>query len=312
MSPVTRAAWPEFVVERDSPTIGFLHLASQMPGKLRVAHAPWVNQSWHVTLHPTGEGLITAATDSGDGRTFTILLDLCSHGFALDVSDGSHDRVAFEDGMSIADLHARFVTMLERHGLPSDFDGKPNEIPDAIPFAEDTKARTYRSDSANVFRDMLASVVPVFERFRAGFTAKASPVHFFWGSFDLAATRFSGRPAPPHPGGVPGLPDAVVREAYCQEVSSAGFWPGNVAQPVPPIFYSYAYPEPEGFRDRAVEPSTAEFNVNLGEFTLAYDDVRRADDPVATLTAFLETTYAAAADLADWDRERFERVPVAP
>ena len=305
-------AWPVFDVERDSPTIGFLHLASQMPGKLRVAHAPWVNQGWHVTLHPTGEGLITAATDSGDGRTFTILLDLCGHRFALDISDGTHDQVGFEDGMSISNLHARFVAMLDRHGLPSKFDGKPNEIPDAIPFADDGRARAYRPESATIFREMLARIAPVFERFRAGFIGKASPVHFFWGSFDLAATRFSGRPAPPHPGGVPGLPDRITREAYSEEVSSAGFWPGNVAMPVPPIFYSYAYPEPAGFRDRTPEPSAARFNSKLGEFTLDYDAVRRSDNPAATLTQFLESTYGAAAELAGWDRKRFERKPVAP
>ena len=305
-------AWPEFIVERDSPTIGFLHLASQMPGKLRVTHAPWVNHGWHVTLHPTGEGLATAATASGDGRTFTILLDLCNHGFSVNVSDGSHDRIGFEDGMSIADLHSAFVTMLDRHGLPSRFDGKPNEIPDAVRFAADSGPRPYRRESATVFRQMLARVVPPFERFRAGFTGKASPVHFFWGSFDLAVTRFSGRPAPPHPGGVPGLPDRIAREAYSQEVSSAGFWPGNVAMPVAPIFYSYAYPEPNGFRGRMVEPGTARFDVDLGEFTLRYDEVRRASDPAKTLTRFLESTYAAAADLAHWDRRQFEREPVAP
>ena len=305
-------SWPRFEVERDWPTIAFLHLASQMPGKMRVAYAPWVNHGWHVALHLVGEGLTTAPIACSDGRTFSLLVDLCAHGLALHVSDGTRDLVPFRDGMSIAELHHDVITMLDRQRLPSRFNGTPSEIPDAIPFADDREARAYRRDSAETFHAMLSHVVPLFELFRAGFTGKSSPVHFFWGSFDLAVTRFSGRSAPPHPGGVPGLPDRIAREAYSQEVSSAGFWPGNAAMAVEPVFYSYAYPEPAGFRAAKVAPGGAKFDEGLGEFTLAYEAVRRAGDPGSELTRFLQSTYDAAANLADWERQRLEREPVAP
>lgn len=301
------AVWPAFDTARDSPTIATLHLISQMLGKLRVAHAPWINHGWQVTLHPVASGLITAPT-AADGRSFTLALDLCEHRIGLRVSDGATDQLPFADGLTIAGLHRDFVAMLDRLGLPSSFHGTPNEIADALPFAEDHAPRAYERASAERLRDMLALIVPIFERFRAGFSGKASPVHFFWGSFDLAVTRFSGRVAPPHPGGVPGLPDRVTREAYSHEVSSAGFWPGSAAIPVDPIFYSYAYPEPAGFRDSGA----GEFDTELGEFVLPYANVASAADPEATLMAFLQSTYAAAADLAQWDRAALERLPVAP
>lgn len=303
-------AWPAFDTARDSPTIATLHLASQMLGKLRVAHAPWVNHGWQVTLHPLASGLITAPTATADGRSFTLALDLCEHVIGLRGSDGACDRIVLVDGLTIADLHRDFVAMLDRHGLPSAFHGTPNEIADALPFADDHAPRAYVPASAERLRDMLALIVPIFERFRAGFSGKASPVHFFWGSFDLAVTRFSGCVAPPHPGGVPGLPDRVTREAYSHEVSSAGFWPGNAGMAADPIFYSYAYPEPAGFRDARLSP--AAFNIDLGEFVLPYADVATAADPEATLMVFLQSTYAAAADLANWDRAALERLPVAP
>jgi hypothetical protein len=309
---VMSAAWPEFDVARDSPTVATLHLASQMLGKLRVVHAPWVNHGWHVTLHPVASGLIAAPTAATDGRSFTLSLDLCEHRIALRISDGTADHVALTEGLTIAGLHRDFVAMLDRHGLPSDFHGTPNEVAGALPFADDHAPRAYDPASAERLRDMLARIVPIFERFRAGFSGKASPVHFFWGSFDLAVTRFSGRIAPVHPGGIPGLPDRVTREAYSHEVSSAGFWPGNAGMAAPPIFYSYAYPEPAGFRDSPVEPDAARFDIDLGEFVLPYQAVATAADPEAMLTAFLESTYAVAADLAEWDRSALEREPVAP
>ena len=302
------AVWPTFDTARDAPTIATLHLISQMPGKLRVAHAPWINHGWQVTLHPVASGLITAPTAAADGRSFTLALDLCEHRIGLRVSDGATDQIAFADGLTIAGLHHDFIAMLDRHGLPSSFHGTPNEIADALPFAEDHAPRVYHPASAERLRDMLALIVPIFEQFRAGFSGKASPVHFFWGSFDLAVTRFSGRVAPPHPGGVPGLPDRVTREAYSHEVSSAGFWPGNAGMAADPIFYSYAYPEPAGFRDLGA----GEFNTELGEFVLPYAEVAAAPDPEAALMAFLESTYTAAADLAKWDRAALERLPVAP
>lgn len=223
------SSWPELSMARDHETFAVLHLASQMLGKVRVAHAPWANHGWHVALQPRSNGLETLPTASGDGRTFTLVLDLCRHAIVLWVSDEARDELPLNAG-SIAALHARLVAMLDRHGLPSHFSPMPNEIEGAIAFAEDKAPRLYERDSADRLRQALAAMLPVFERFRAGFTGKASPVHFWWGSFDLAATRFSGRPAPPHPGGVPGLPDRITREAYSQEVSSAGFWAGGAVE----------------------------------------------------------------------------------
>jgi hypothetical protein len=301
--------WPAFDVERDAPTFALLHLASQMLGKLRVAHAPWANHGWHVTLLPVAEGLAMPPIAAGSQR-FELIIDLCAHAIALRTSKGVRDALPLQP-TSVADLHRDLIAMLDRHGLPSNFNGRPNEIADAIPFAEDTALQAYDRDSAERLRDALARIVPVFERFRAGFAGKASPVHFFWGSFDLAVTRFSGRPAPPHPGGVPGLPDRITQEAYSHEVSSAGFWPGGVV-PAEPIFYSYAYPEPDGFRSSSVSPGLARFDEALGEFVLPYEAVRTSADPEVALTSFLQSTYQAAANLAGWDRKTLEREPVAP
>ena len=300
--------WPELSVARDHETLALLHLAAQMLGKIRVAHAPWTNHGWHVALQPRANGLETLPTAAGDGRTFTLVLDLCRHAIVLWVSDESRDELPLNAG-SVAALHARLVAMLERNGLPSSFNGVPNEIEDAVPFAEDKVSRTYDRASADRLREAFAAMLPVFERFRAGFTGKSSPVHFWWGGFDLAVTRFSGREAPPHPGGVPGLPDRITREAYCDEVSSAGFWAGG-AVAAEPFFYSYAYPEPAGYRDHRL--LAGGFDPQWQEFTLPYAEVRAAADPERLLTGFLQSTYDAAADLANWDRKRLEREPVAP
>ena len=301
--------WPEFDVNRDSPTFALLHLASQMLGKLRVAHAPWANHGWHVTLHPVAEGLAMPPI-AANGKRFELVLDLCAHAIVLRTSSGTRDAIPLEGG-SIAGLHRSLITMLDRNGLPSDFHGRPNEVPDAIPFASDDAARSYNRDSAERLRDAFSLILPIFEGFRAGFLGKASPVHFFWGSFDLAVTRFSGREAPAHPGGVPGLPDRITREAYSHEVSSAGFWPGGVVA-AEPIFYSYAYPEPAGFRSAKIAPSAARFDETLGEFVLPYEEVRRSAIPETELTAFLNSSYEAAADLANWDRSALEREVAAP
>jgi hypothetical protein len=300
--------WPSLTVERDHGTLALLHLVSQMLGKIRVAHAPWVNHGWHVTLRPHARGLATLPTAASDGRTFTLALDLCSHGIALQVSDGASDLIPFA-GKSVAQIQLELIALLDLHGLPSRFNGRPNEIADAIPFDRDTAPRDYDPQSARRLHDSLQLVVPIFERFRAGFTGKASPVHFFWGSFDLAVTRFSGRIAPEHPGGVPGLPDRITREAYNRQLSSAGFWASGVT-PAEPFFYSYAYPEPDGYRGRAL--SAGGWSDEWQEFTLPYEEVRQSADPESMLTRFLQETYDSAADLADWDRELLERAPVAP
>jgi hypothetical protein len=301
--------WPAFNVERDSPTFALLHLASQMLGKLRVAHAPWANHGWHVTLTPVAEGLVMPPI-AASGKRFELVLDLCAHAIVLRTSSGTRDAIPLE-GTSVAGLHHALIAMLDRNGLPSNFNGRPNEVPDAIPFAEDEAPRSYSQDSAERLRDALARIVPVLERFRAGFLGKASPVHFFWGSFDLAVTRFSGREAPQHPGGIPGLPDRITREAYSHEESSAGFWPGGVTA-ADPIFYSYAYPEPDGFRSAKVAPAAARFDETLGEFVLPYEEVRRSTEPEAELMAFLQSTYDVAASLLHWDRDALEREVAAP
>ena len=300
--------WPELSVERDHETLAILHLAAQMLGKIRVAHAPWMNHGWHAALQPNARGLGILPTAASGGRTFTLTLDLCRHAVVLWISDGGREELPLNAG-SIAALHRRLVAMLDLHDLPSTFNVTPNEIPDAVPFAEDNTAREYDRDSAERFRAALAAVLPVFAKFRAGFSGKASPVHFWLGSFDLAVSRFSGRKAPEHPGGLPGLPDRITREAYSDEVSSAGFWAGGVTQ-AEPFFYSYIYPEPEGFRTAKV--TNGGFDETFGEFVLPYAEVRASDDPERVLSEFFQSTYDAAADLAKWDRDSLEREPVAP
>src|SRR3954468_18676637 len=213
--------WPELRVDRDHETVAILHLAAQMLGKISVAHAPWMNHGWHVALQPNARGLGILPTEASGDRTFTLPLALCRHAIVLWISDGGREELPLNAG-SIAALHRRLVAMLELHALPSTFNGRPSEIPDAVRFAEDKLRRDYDRDSAERFREALAAMLPVFARFRAGFAGKASPVHFWLGSFDLAVSRFSGRAAPQHPGGLPGLPDRITREAYSHEVSSAG------------------------------------------------------------------------------------------
>ena len=300
--------WPELSVDRDHETLAILHLAAQMLGKVRVAHAPWLNHGWHVALQPNARGLGILPTAASGGRTFTLTLDLCRHAIVLWISDGGREELPLNAG-SIAALHRRLVAMLDLHGLPSDFSGMPNEIANAVPFANDHAPREYDRDSAERFRAALAAILPVFARFRAGFSGKASPVHFWWGSFDLAVSRFSGRKAPQHPGGVPGLPDRITREAYSDEVSSAGFWAGG-ATAAEPFFYTYIYPAPQDFP--SAEVAHGRFDESYGEFVLSYADVRAAADPDRMLMEFFQSTYDAAADLAHWDRTALERKPVAP
>ena len=224
------------------------------------------------------------------------------------VSDGSREELPLNAG-NIAALHRRLVTMLEQHGLPSNFDGRPNELADAVPFAKDIASRTYDRDSAERLREALAAMLPVFSEFRAAFIGKSSPVHFWWGSFDLAVSRFSGRSAPPHPGGVPGLPDRIAREAYSHEVTSGGFWAGG-AVAAEPFFYSYIYPEPEGYRGAGIAHGS--FDESYGEFVLPYAEVQASNEPERMLGEFLQSAYEAAAGFARWDRNALEREPVAP
>lgn len=292
------AAWPDIPYPAWSETCAALHLFTQVLGKYRLARAPWVNHSWHATLYVSGRGLTTGVVPDGPNG-IELSLDLVSHYVDGVGGDGRQGSFALEP-MSVADFHARTMALITKLGGDARFHGRPSEIADAIPFVEDTRVRPYDAQAVTRFFQALGSINHVFQAFRTGFLGKVSPVHLFWGSFDLAVTRFSGRPAPLHPGGVPGLPDDVTREAYSHEVSSAGFWPGGGAIDYP-AFYSYAYPAPAGFADAVVAPDGALYDKTLGEFLLPYDVVRRSADPRGALLAFLQSTYRAAADLGGWD-----------
>lgn len=301
--------WPDIPYPAWRETCEALHLFLQIVGKYRLAHAPWVNHSWHAAYYVTARGLTTSRVPDKPGG-IEIRFDLLDHEVVGESTRGG--RAAFGLGpMSVAEFHARFIDLLRSLGGTPSFHGRPNELPNPIPFAEDGEPRPYDAEAVTRYFHALVSVVPVFEAFRTGYIGKVSPVHLFWGSFDLAVTRFSGRDAPMHPGGVPGLPDAVTREAYSHEVASAGFWPGGGGADYP-AFYAYAYPAPEGFRDAQVAPNAAFFDAGLGEFILPYEAVRRADSPASTLTSFLESTYRAAAALGKWDRTALECAPGRP
>lgn len=271
-------------------------------GKVRLALTPWINHSWQVPLYVTARGLGTSPIPAG-GEIFEIDFDFIEHRLVARVSSGAERALALEP-KSVAEFYRQVMDLLQGLGIVVAIHEMPNELPDPIAFSTDHSHRSYDASAAHAFWRVLIQADRLFKHFRSGFIGKASPVHFFWGSFDLAVTRFSGRPAPPHPGGVPGLPDAITREAYSHEVSSAGFWPGNDAFPSA-VFYSYAYPEPPGFRDRAV-PAGAYFDAKLGEFILPYDTVRLAAAPDALLLDFLRSTYTAAAETGGWDRAQLE------
>ncbi|MEP6915959.1 MAG: DUF5996 family protein [Acidobacteriota bacterium] len=291
--------WPALPLADWQATYATLHRWTQIVGKVRLHHTPWINHSWHVTLYVTARGLSTGTIPAGS-RSFQIDFDFIDHQLQIRTSDGAVRTMALAP-RSVADFYRELMAALRDLDLETVINRYPNELEDATPFDEDEGHASYDADAVRRWFRILLSTERVFTQFRARFLGKNSPVHFFWGSFDLAVTRFSGRPAPAHPGGVPHLPDWVAREAYSHEVSSAGFWPGG--GPVPePVFYAYAYPEPAGFREAAVRPADAAYNTVLGEFLLPYESVRTADSPDATLLAFLESTYAAAADAARWDR----------
>jgi hypothetical protein len=295
--------WPSLPLEAWRESCATLHLWTQIVGKVRLVCSPWQNHSWHVTLYVTARGLTTSPIPHGT-RSFQIDFDFIDHRLLLQTSDGATGGFALEP-QPVAAFYGRLMEELRRLGLAVDIVPKPNEVADAIRFDRDDAPRAYDREYVNRFWRVLVQSDRVFKEFRARFLGKCSPVHFFWGAPDLAVTRFSGRRAPRHPGGVPNLPDWVAREAYSHEVSSAGFWPGG--GPIPhAAFYSYAYPEPAGFPAARV-PSRAFYSKDLREFILPYDVVRQADDPDATLLGFLQASYEAAADLGGWDREALER-----
>jgi hypothetical protein len=298
------AVWPSLPLQTWRETYAALHLWTQIVGKIRLSLSPWVNHSWHTTLYVTARGLTTSAI-AVDSRRFQIDFDFLEHQLRVHSSDGRSAALALEP-QSVASFYKRLMEQMHKLDINVRINRRPNELPEAIPFDEDDKPRPYDAEYANRFWQVLEQADRVFKIFRARFIGKCSPVHFFWGAADLAVTRFSGRKAPQHPGGVPNLPDWVAREAYSHEVSSCGFWPGS--GPVQyPAFYSYAYPEPEEFAEAPIKPASAFYSTDLGEFILPYDEVRQSDSPDETLLNFLQTTYEAAANLAKWDRSALER-----
>ena len=300
--PSNAERWPELPYAAWKDTAATLHLWTQVVGKVRLKLTPWLNHSWHVALYVTASGLTTSPIPYG-ARSFQIDFDFIDHVLWIRTSDGQFRQLMLRP-MMVAEFYADLFVALVELGIDIRIRTMPCEIPDCIPFDQDSTHAAYDRDYANRFFRVLLAAHEVFARFRSGFLGKASPVHFFWGSFDLAVTRFSGRRAPRHPGGIPHLPDSVAQEAYSHEVSSAGFWPGGAGADA--AFYSYAYPAPAGFAAARVKPDAAFFSEQLGEFLLPYDAVRSARDPDAALMAFLTSTYEAAADLARWDRGALE------
>jgi hypothetical protein len=292
------AAWPALPYADWRETAASLQLWTQIVGKIRLSLTPWVNHGWQVPLYISARGLATSPIPIGSD-ILELEFDFIASRLVARTSRGDERTLALEP-QTVADFYRRAIDLLNGLGVAVSINDLPNEVANPIRFAQDRSHAAYDAAAAEKFWRALVQADRVFKLFRSGFLGKASPVHFFWGSFDLAVTRFSGRAAPLHPGGVPGLPDDVTREAYSHEVSSAGFWPGG--DPFPrAAFYSYAYPEPAGFRDRPVTPG-ARFETALGEFILPYDTVRAAAEPDAVLLDFLSTTYAAAADCGHWDR----------
>ena len=299
--------WPSLPFAEWRDTCATLHMWTQIIGKIRLAQAPLINHWWQVPLYVTSRGLTTSPIPLGE-RVFEIGFDFIDHRLTIATGDGKADGFALRP-IAVADFYAEATQRLRALGIDSHIWTTPVEIPDPIPFEQDRTNAAYDPDYANRFWRILVQADRVFTAFRARFLGKASPVHFFWGSFDLAVTRFSGRRAPQHPG-APNVADKVTREAYSHEVSSCGFWPGGAGMEQP-IFYSYAYPRPAGFGDAPVTPAAAFYSRDFGEFILPYDEVRQASSPDEALLDFLQSTYEAAATLAHWDRAALER-PAAP
>src|SRR5712664_420999 len=284
-------AWPALPFAEWQDTATTLHMWTQIVGKIRLTLSPWTNHSWHVTLYVTSRGLTTSPIPHGV-RTFEINFDLIDHLLPIDTSDGELRTIELKP-RSVADFYRALMKILDELHLPVTINKVPNEIQNPTPFDEDEEHQSYDREYANRFWRVLVQIDRVFKEFRSRFCGKCSPVHFFWGSFDLAVTRFSGRPAPPHAGGVPNFPDWIAREAYSHEVSSCGFWPGGGPVPMP-VYYAYAYPEPAGFSAASVEPKGASYSAALHEFILPYDAVRTAGSPDDVLLTFLQSTYEAA------------------
>ncbi len=300
---MTSEIWPALPFADWRATCATLHLWTQVVGKIRLSKTTWLNHSWHVVLYVTPRGLTTSPIYEGT-RPFQIDFDFVDHRLIIETADHSARVVALRP-CSVASFYGEIVSALHELDIETHISASPNEVAESIPFAQDEKHAAYDADAANRFWRVLVQSDRLFKEFRTRFIGKCSPVHFFWGSFDLAVTRFSGRAAPPHPGGVPHLPDPVTREAYSHEVSSGGFWPGGDALPEP-VYYSYAYPSLAGFEKAKGIAGAAFFSDALREWVLPYEAVRTAAAPDDLLLDFLQRTYVAAADLAKWDRAALE------
>ncbi len=302
-STLTDTTWPSLPVAAWQDTYATLHLWTQIIGKIRLALAPKINHWWHSTLYVTPRGLTTSSIPY-ETRTLEISFDFLEHQLKIETSDGITRTIALAP-RSVADFYQDVMGTLSAIGISVRIWTSPQEVDQPIPFDQDHVHAAYDPQYAQRFWRILVQADRVLKVFRSRFIGKCSPVHFFWGSFDLAFTRFSGRRAPEHPGGVPNMADWVTKEAYSHEVSSFGFWPGGGAV-AEPVFYSYAYPEPEGFKDYPIQPKEAFYSPQMQEFILPYEAVRQADDPDAVLLAFLQSTYDAAANLGNWERAALE------
>ena len=297
--------WPELPFEKWKDTLATLHLWTQMVGKFRLVQSPWINHSWHATYYLTSRGLTTSPVRYNSSH-FQMDFDFLSHRLYIQLEAGRKEELELRP-RSVADFYRELTAKLHQLGIDIRIHKTPNEMEIAIPFDQDEQHAAYDGESANRWWRALLKIHDVFVEFRSRFIGKCSPVHFYWGSFDLAVSRFSGRRAPEHPGKVPHLPDWVAKEAYSHEVSSCGFWPGSEQVPYP-IFFAYIYPEPDGFKeDSRIAPDGAYYHPDLREFVLRYDAVRESSDPAKSLLKFMQSTYEAAADHAKWDRAALEK-----
>ena len=297
--------WPALPFSEWKQTAKTLHMWTQVVGKIRLGLTPWTNHSWHVTLYVTARGLTTSPMFF-NARALQIDFDFIDHILRFQTGDAAEKTVRLGP-KSVATFYREVMAALSDLKIAVEINTTPNEVDPAVPFEKNEADAAYDPEYANRFWRVLLQADRVFKDFRSDFCGKCSPVHFFWGSFDLAVTRFSGRRAPEHPGGVPHLPDAVTREAYSHEVSSLGFWPGNEMMP-DPIFYSYAYPAPDGFSEAKVRPAFASYNAQLKEFVLPYEKMRRSESPDTDLLDFARSTYDAASTLGSWDRAALTEV----
>jgi hypothetical protein len=300
---MTKNNWPHLSYPQLKDTVATVQLWTQIVGKIRLKKMPWLNHSWHVTLYVSPRGLSTHGIPYGDG-SFQIDFDFIAHKLIITCSSGDQQTLDLYP-RTVAGFYKELFEKLALLNIDVTIYAKPNEVDPAIPFAEDEEHKSYDKEQIESFHKALLTIDTLFTRFRAGFSGKCSPVHFFWGAFDLAVTRFSGRSAPKHPGGAPNMSDRVMQEAYSHEVSSCGFWPGSEAFPHP-AFYAYCYPTPATFGEQPVKPAEAFYSIEMDEFFLKYEDVRNAADPEKALTDFLKTTYAAAAETGNWDRKNLE------